>query len=132
MATSSFGKNFCVAKDKVDEFIDIVTADSVKKQSNKEFRSKFLKDEDFEKYYREVAETGIKSTKPEIAEEVTDELVDSVSERVMKRNKGAYEVLADEKTDEANLVNKGIADYEEGRVSGGKKTLKELREKYSI
>ena len=36
------------------------------------------------------------------------------------------------KIDEASLINKGIADYEEGRVSDGKKTLKELREKHGI
>lgn len=33
------------------------------------------------------------------------------------------------KIDEARLVNKGIADYEAGRVSDGKKALKALREK---
>ena len=36
------------------------------------------------------------------------------------------------KIDEASLINKGIADYEEGRVSDGKKTLKALREKHGI
>lgn len=36
------------------------------------------------------------------------------------------------KIDEAILINKGIADYEEGRVSDGKKTLKALREKHGI
>lgn len=36
------------------------------------------------------------------------------------------------KIDEARFVNKGIADYEAGRVSDGKKTLKALREKHGI
>ena len=36
------------------------------------------------------------------------------------------------KIDKANLVNKGIEDYEAGRIVDGKKSLKKLREKYSI
>ncbi len=36
------------------------------------------------------------------------------------------------KIDEAALVNKGIADYESGRVVDGKKSLKNLREKHGI
>ena len=35
-------------------------------------------------------------------------------------------------SDEANLVNKGIADYEAGKVVDGKKSLKKLREKHGI
>ena len=36
------------------------------------------------------------------------------------------------KIDEANFVNQGIADYEAGRVSNGRDTLKKLREKHGI
>ena len=36
------------------------------------------------------------------------------------------------KIDEAKLVNQGIADYEAGRVTNGRETLKKLREKHGI
>ncbi len=36
------------------------------------------------------------------------------------------------KFDEATLVNKGIADYEAGKVVDGKKSLDKLREKHGI
>ena len=36
------------------------------------------------------------------------------------------------KIDEANIVNRGIADYEAGRVSDGRDVLKKLREKHGI
>ena len=36
------------------------------------------------------------------------------------------------KVDEANVINKGIEDYEAGRVTDGKLTLKELRNKHGI
>lgn len=41
-------------------------------------------------------------------------------ERVMRR------------IDEASLVNKGIEDYEEGRVVDGRKSLKKLRERHGF
>ena len=41
-------------------------------------------------------------------------------ERVMRR------------IDEASLVNRGIEDYEEGRIVDGRKSLKKLREKHGI
>ena len=36
------------------------------------------------------------------------------------------------KIDEAHLVNKGIEDYESGRVVNGKKSLAKLRKKHGI
>ncbi len=36
------------------------------------------------------------------------------------------------KMDEASLVNKGIADYEEGKIADGKTSLKRLRQKHGI
>ena len=36
------------------------------------------------------------------------------------------------KSNEANFINKGIADYEEGRVVEGKSALKRLRKKHGI
>lgn len=36
------------------------------------------------------------------------------------------------KIDEANLVNKGIADYAEGKVDDGKSSIQRLREKHGI
>jgi len=37
-----------------------------------------------------------------------------------------------QKSDEAKSINKGIADYEAGRVVEGKSALKRLREKHGI
>ena len=37
-----------------------------------------------------------------------------------------------QKINEANFINKGIADYEAGRVVEGKSALKRLREKHGI
>lgn len=34
--------------------------------------------------------------------------------------------------EEARMVNRGIADYEKGKVADGKSSLKKLREKYDI
>lgn len=34
--------------------------------------------------------------------------------------------------EEARMINKGIEDYEQGRVMDGKSSLKKLREKYGI
>ena len=34
--------------------------------------------------------------------------------------------------EEARMINKGIEDYEQGRVIDGKSSLKKLREKYGI
>ena len=34
--------------------------------------------------------------------------------------------------EEARMINRGIEDYEEGRVAEGKTSLKSLREKYGI
>lgn len=36
------------------------------------------------------------------------------------------------KIDEANFVNKGIADYVEGKVDDGKSSIQRLREKHGI
>lgn len=36
------------------------------------------------------------------------------------------------KIDEANLVNKGIVDYAEGKVDDGKSSIQRLREKHGI
>lgn len=36
------------------------------------------------------------------------------------------------KMDEASLVNKGIAEYEEGKIADGKTSLKRLRQKHGI
>ncbi len=36
------------------------------------------------------------------------------------------------KMDEASLVNKGIAEYEEGKITDGKTSLKRLRQKHGI
>lgn len=33
---------------------------------------------------------------------------------------------------EAGMINKGITDFEEGRISDGKSTIKKLREKHGI
>ena len=37
-----------------------------------------------------------------------------------------------QRIDEAKLVNKGIADYEQGRVVPGSSSIRELRKKYGI
>lgn len=37
-----------------------------------------------------------------------------------------------QKINEANFINKGIADYEAGRVTDGKTSLKSLRKKHGI
>ena len=37
-----------------------------------------------------------------------------------------------QKINEASLVNKGIADYEAGKVVNGKESLKKLRQKHGI
>ena len=37
-----------------------------------------------------------------------------------------------QKINEANFINKGIADYEAGRVVEGKSALKRLREKHGV
>ena len=37
-----------------------------------------------------------------------------------------------QKINEASLVNKGIADFEAGKVVNGKKSLKKLRQKHGI
>ena len=34
--------------------------------------------------------------------------------------------------EEARMVNRGIADYDKGKVADGKSSLKKLREKYDI
>ena len=36
------------------------------------------------------------------------------------------------KMQEASLINKGITDYEEGRIADGKSTMKKLRGKHGI
>ena len=38
----------------------------------------------------------------------------------------------DAESNEANFINKGIADYEAGRVIEGKSALKSLREKHGL
>lgn len=43
-----------------------------------------------------------------------------------------YYERAMQKINEANLINKGIADYKAGKVANGKLALKRLREKHGI
>ena len=47
-------------------------------------------------------------------------------------NNGSLKGAAMQSMEEARMVNRGIADYEKGKVADGKSSLKKLREKYDI
>lgn len=51
--------------------------------------------------------------------------------RLVVMNMECYEKTM-KKMSEASIINKGIADFENGRVVDGKSTMKKLREKHGI